>query len=111
MQTSLGTIKKDLIICTEENIEVAYFDDLVFYYGLNNFIPEIEVNEKLEVIKRHKFYKISQAIEVIKDLNIVIYGNDESDFFSNLIKKGDYYRRSLRELVDNDRRREEVKDW
>ena len=111
MKTSLGTIKKELVISTKANIEVAYFDDLVFYYGLNNFIPEIEVNEKLEVIKRHKFYKISQAIEVIKEINIVIYGSDESYFFSNLIEKGDYYRRNLRELVDNDRRREEVKDW
>ncbi|CAM4136550.1 MULTISPECIES: hypothetical protein [Flavobacterium] len=111
MKISLGTIKKELVISTKANVEVTYFDDLVFYYGLNNFIPEIEVNEKLEVIKRHKFYKISQAIEVIKDLNIVIYGSDESYFFSNLIEKGDYYRRNLRELVDNDIRREEVKDW
>lgn len=111
MKISLGTIKKELVISTKANVEVTYFDDLVFYYGLNNFIPEIEVNEKLEVIKRHKFYKISQAIEVIKELNIVIYGSDESCFFSNLIENGDYYRRNLRELVDNDRRREEVKDW
>jgi hypothetical protein len=31
MKTSFGTIKKDLVTSVEENIEVAYFDDLVFY--------------------------------------------------------------------------------
>ena len=111
MQISLGTIKKELVINTKTSIDVAYFDDLVFYYDLNNFIPEIEVNEKLEVIKRHKFYKISQVIETITNLNIVVYGDDKSNFFSNLIEKGLYSRRNLKELVENDRRREYTKDW
>ncbi len=111
MKFSLGTIKKELVKSTKENIKVAYFDDLVFYYGLNNFIPEIEVNEKLEVIKKHKFYKISQAIEAIANLNIVIYGNDKTDFFSNLIVKAHYSRRNLKELVENDRRRKSTEDW
>ncbi len=104
---TFGNIKKNLLILKKE-VKIDYLEDLIFYHKLNSFIPEIEINENLEIIAKEKGYVISNYLENVEFLNVVIFGNTKTSRFKELEENGLFHRRDIKKILDQDKTKNKI---
>lgn len=112
MKINLGTINKfSLKPLSSSKDKIPFFDDLILYYTLNEFIPEITINEELEILKHEKYWRVALKINILEFINVTIRGDVDTLLFSKLIKENKFYQRDIKDILKKEKETKFITEW
>lgn len=112
MKINLGTINKfSLKPLSSSKDKIPFFDDLILYYTLNEFIPEITINEELEILKHEKYWRAALKINILEFINVTIRGDLDTLLFSKLIKENKFYQRDIKDILKKEKETKFITEW